>query len=260
MTHTLRRFVRSILMPLLAALSFHSAANDQRQPTYRFCEDPWAPYTVGEISMPPKAGMAVELFEELEQRLDMTLHLRLLPWKRCLLWAKEGKYDGVMLLTRNKDRSRYLNFTVAIHQDANVVWALKDRTFERDFRTFKDFQGLRIGLTEGFNYGEAFDQAVEEYRLKVDPGPTILSNLLRLALGRIDVFFVNRVAGESAIEDRPNLRKKLTHHRGPFEAVPFFIGLSKSSPIGEEVACFDEALEDMKQDGTINRIFGTDSR
>lgn len=215
MTHTLRRFVRSILMPLLAALSFHSAANDQRQPTYRFCEDPWAPYTVGEISMPPKAGMAVELFEELEQRLGMTLHLRLLPWKRCLLWAKEGKYDGVMLLTRNKDRSRYLNFTVAIHQDANVVWALKDRTFERDFRTFKDFQGLRIGLTEGFNYGEAFDQAVEEYRLKVD--------------------------------------------RGPFEAVPFFIGLSKSSPIGEEVARFDEALEDMKQDGTINRIFGADS-
>ena len=172
--------------------------------------------------------------------------------------AAEGKYDGVMLLTRNKDRSRYLSFSVAVHQDANVVWALKSRTFERDFRTFKDFQGLRIGLTEGFNYGEAFDQAVKEYRLKVDPGPTILSNMLRLALGRIDIFLVNRVAGESAIEDRPNLRKKLTHQRGPFKAVPFFIGLSKSSPIGAEVPRFNEALEDMKQDGTINRIFGAD--
>ncbi|WP_420389391.1 substrate-binding periplasmic protein [Marinobacter sp.] len=257
MTHTLRPFVGYLLVPLLAALSFHSAANDQRQPTYRFCEDPWPPYTVGETSLPPKSGMAVELFEELEQRLGMTFHLRLLPWKRCLLWAKEGKYDGVMLLTRNEDRSRYLSFPVAVHQDANVVWALKSRTFERDFRTFKDFQGLRIGLTEGFNYGEAFDQAVEEYRLKVDSGPTVLSNMLRLALGRIDIFLVNRVVGESATEDRPSLREKLTYHRGPFEAVPFFIGLSKSSPIKAEVPRFNEALENMKQDGTINRIFGT---
>jgi len=256
MIPTLRRSVQFMLMPLLMVASVHSDANDRSQPTYRFCEDPWPPYTVGETDMPPKAGMAVELFEELEQRLGMTFHLRLLPWKRCLLWAKEGKYDGVMLLTRNEERSRYLNFSAPIHKDANLVWALKDRPFEQEFQTFKGFRGLKIGVTEGFNYGEAFDQAVEAYRLKVDPGPTILSNMLRLALGRIDIFLVNRVAGESAIEDRPNLRKKLTYHRGPFEAVPFFIGLSKSSPIGEKIAPFNEALEDMKQDGTINRIFG----
>lgn len=232
---------------------------DQTDVTYRFCEDPWPPYTIGSIGRQPEAGIAVELFRELEDRLGMTFELSLLPWKRCLLWAKQGKYDGVMLLTRNDDRATYLEFPAPVHRDANLVWARSDRSFDREFRSFKDFQGLKIGVTDGFTYGEAFNQAVAEHNLTLDSAPSILSNMLRLSLGRIDIFLVNGVAGESALEDQPHLRDALTVYRGPFDSVPFFIGLSKASPIKAHLPLFNEVLTDMKTDGTIERLFGIQS-
>ncbi|WP_138438925.1 substrate-binding periplasmic protein [Marinobacter alexandrii] len=260
MTRTTWKFVKYFLAPGLLALVLSATGSaDQTRATYRFCEDPWPPYTIGEIGRQPESGIAVELFEELEHRLGMAFELRLLPWKRCLLWAKQGQYDGVMLLTHNDDRATYLHFLTPVHRDANLVWARSDRSFDREFRSFKDFQGLKIGVTDGFTYGEAFNQAVVEHNLTLDSAPSILSNMLRLSLGRIDIFLVNGVAGESALENRPDLRNALTVYRGPFESVPFFIGLSKASPITAYLPLFNEVLTDMTEDGTIERIFGTQS-
>ena len=242
-------------LAMMLSLTSPASAETRRQ-TFRFCEDPWQPYTLGELGQPPTGGLAVELFKELELRLDVAFDLRLLPWKRCLLWAEQGVYDGVMLLTRNAKRATYLEFPTAVHQDANLVWARQDRVFNRDFRSFEDFKGLKVGVTAGFNYGDAFNQAVTEHQLQLDSGPTIVSNMLRLSLERIDIFLVNNVAGESALEEVPGLRDSLTVYRGPFEAVPFFIGLSKASPISGYLPQFNAALSDMKQDGTLTRIFG----
>lgn len=258
MPQLLRRLTRQLLSVMVIGIVLCDAvAGEEARPTFRFCEDPWPPYTVGDIGKPPIDGLAVELFKELELRLGFAFELRLLPWKRCLFWAKQGKYDGVMLLTQNTERASFLHFPTAVHFDANLVWARKDRPFDRDFRSFEDFRGLKIGVTDGFNYGDAFNQAVQLHQLHLDSGPTIVSNLLRLSLKRIDIFLVNGVAGESALAEVPELRESFTVYRGPFEAVPFSIGLSKASPISGYLPLFNDALRDMREDGTLTRIFGS---
>jgi polar amino acid transport system substrate-binding protein len=239
-----------------AALFFLVASASAGEPTQlRFCEDPWPPYTLGEIDSVPETGIAVELFEELGERLDIDFQLKLLPWKRCLFWAETGDYDGIMLLTRNEERATYLTFTDSVHEDKNLVWHRADRKFDHNFGSFADFVGVRIGITAGFNYGEAFNNAVTELGLMVEEAPNILSNLRRLDLGRIDVFLVNKPAAEFSMANFPDLRERLTYADGPFEALPFYIGLSKASPAALELERFNQAITQMRDAGTLEKIF-----
>ncbi|WP_430415427.1 substrate-binding periplasmic protein [Marinobacter adhaerens] len=243
------------LLTFSALMFFAESASAEGRAQLRFCEDPWAPYTLGEIDSVPEGGIAVELFKELGERLDVDFQLRLLPWKRCLLWAETGDYDGVMLLTRNDERAAYLTFTDSVHEDKNLVWHQADRRFDHSFENFADFKGVRIGVTAGFNYGEKFNQAVEEFDLVVEEAPNILSNLRRLDLGRIDVFLVNKPAAEFSMVEFPDLRERLTYANGPFEALPFYIGLSKASPVIFELERFNQAIAHMRDEGTLERIF-----
>jgi polar amino acid transport system substrate-binding protein len=108
------------LLTFAALMFFAQSASAEQREQLRFCEDPWAPYTLGEIDSVPEGGITVELFKELGERLDVDFQLKLLPWKRCLLWAETGDYDGVMLLTRNDERAAYLTFTDSVHEDKNL--------------------------------------------------------------------------------------------------------------------------------------------
>lgn len=239
-----------------AALTFFTAsASAEERAQFRFCEDPWAPYTLGEMGSVPEQGIAVELFKELGEQLNVDFQLMLLPWKRCLLWAETGDYDGVMLLTRNAERATYLTFTDSVHEDKNLVWHRADRSFDHSFESFADLQGVRIGVTAGFNYGEAFNTAVQKFGLAVEEAPSILSNLQRLDLGRIDVFLVNKPAAEFSMVNFPDLRERLTYAEGPFEALPFYIGLSKASPVALELERFNQAITQMRDAGSLEKIF-----
>lgn len=246
---------KGILLLFSGLLFTAGSALSEERARFRFCEDPWAPYTLGEIGAAPEGGIAVELFKELGKMLDVDFQLTLLPWKRCLLWAESGDYDGVMLLTRNEERAAYLTFTNSVHQDKNLVWHRADRHFDHNFDRFADFQGVRIGVTAGFNYGERFNQAVDEFDLVVEEAPNILSNLRRLDLGRIDVFLVNKPAAEFSMVEFPDLRERLTYAEGPFEALPFYIGLSKASPVTLKLDRFNQAITQMRDAGTLEKIF-----
>ncbi|TNE75004.1 MAG: amino acid ABC transporter substrate-binding protein [Gammaproteobacteria bacterium] len=247
---------KGLAFAIVALLSTSMPAHaEEERASYRFCEDPWPPYTDGEVGRHPEKGMAVELFREFSARMEADFELMLLPWKRCLHWVKTGQFDGIMLLTRNEERAQYLLFSDPVHHDVNLVWTRQGRNFQRDFNSFEDLKGLKVGTVAGFNYGEPFNKAVEEYELDIDEGPSILSSLKRLDLNRIDVFLVNRDAGEQALKSEPLLRSRLKYQAGPFEKVPFHIGLSAESPVTREYSQLNDTIADMREDGTLERIF-----
>jgi polar amino acid transport system substrate-binding protein len=88
----------------------------------------------------------------------------------------------------------------------------------------------------------------------VDEAPSILGNFMRLDRHWIDVFLVNRMAAEYSLHDYPLLRARVIAQEGPFEAVGFRVGLSKSGRAAGLLARFDRAIEDMREVGSIDRI------
>ncbi|WP_417566519.1 substrate-binding periplasmic protein [Marinobacter sp.] len=219
-----------------------------------FCNSHWPPYSYGDDEALAIGGYAVDFMNELSGRIARPVELRILPWLRCLKMAEDGDVDGIMLLTENEERKQFLLMSRPIISDANLLWYRSDSPHARPRSTFADLQGLRIGVVTGFNYGEPFNAAVVQLNLTVDEAPSILSNFRRLDRDWIDVFLVNRMAADYALHDYPLLKAGMVVQGGLFESVGFRIGLAKAGRAAGLLAEIDKALEDMHEDGTIDRI------
>ena len=234
----------------IISLSTKTSAND----SILFCEDPWPPYTFGEMGSPPTKGYAVDFLNEITKRLDLKISMTLLPWKRCLLLAKKGKMDGVMLLTKSGNRERYLDFSIPLMGDNNLIWYKRGNNIGKNLESFVDLKDYRIGVATGFNYGDEFNEATEKYNLNIEEASDIESNFKKLALGRIDVFFVNLAAAAEVLGRNAELADKVTYIDALFEKVPFFIAFSKKSKAKSLLPLFNKTILEMSEDGTIAKI------
>jgi len=84
--------------------------------------DLWPPYTIGVEGKAPTGGFAVEFTNEIFSRLNIAYTAKLYPWKLCLKHIEHGKRDGLMLLTKNAERSNYMEFTDVIMTDRDLIW------------------------------------------------------------------------------------------------------------------------------------------
>lgn len=224
----------------------------------RFCNSHWPPYSYGDADGQAVGGYAVDFINEIARRIERPVQLHILPWLRCLKMAEDGTADGIMLLTENDERKHFLVMSTPLIWDANLLWYRGDNPKARARLNFAELQGLRIGVVTGFNYGESFNSAVEQFNLTLDDAPSIVSNFKRLERGWIDVFLVNRMAGEYSLHDYPQLKSRLVAQQGPFEEVGFRIGLAKTGRGAGLIDQFDQAIRDMLQDGTVVRIMSSE--
>ena len=248
-----RKICACILMTL-AVMPAAGAADTATEEPLHFCNSHWAPYSYGDARGEAVGGYAVDFMLEISRRIERPFNLSVLPWLRCMRMAELGEVDGIMLLTENEERKRFLNLTIPLLEDENLLWYPKQSPYATERPNFSDLQGLRIGVVTGFNYGESFNRAVEEYDLILDEAASVLSNLRRLDRQWIDVFPVNRTAAEYALYDHPNLRSRLVAMDGPFEPVGFRLGLAKAGRAADLTERVNVAIATMHEDGTIADI------
>lgn len=241
-----------LLVLLLSAQAVYGS--DATDEPLLFCNSHWPPYSYGNDDGLAIGGYAIDFMNEISGRIDQPFELRIFPWLRCLKMAEDGEVDGIMLLTENEERKQFLLMSRPIISDANLLWYRIDSPHARPRSTFEDLQGLRIGVVAGFNYGEPFNAAVRQLNLTLDAAPSILSNFRRLDRDWIDVFLVNRMAADYALHDYPLLKARMLAQEGLFESVGFRIGLAQAGRAAGLLADIDKALEDMLNDGTIDRI------
>lgn len=238
---------------LLFGTALQAETTEDRS-SLHFCNSHWPPFSYGDKAGQPTGGYAIEFMQEISKRIDRSVRLSILPWLRCLRLAEIGQVDGIMLLTANEERRRFLHLTDALLEDANLLWYLSDSQHMAERTSFEEFKGLRIGIVEGFNYGEEFIAARNELELDVEPAPSVYSNFLKLQRGWIDVFLVNRVVADFTLLKRPDLRALFVARRGPFEPVGFRVGLSKAGRAADLLDQFNSAIADMTREEVVAGI------
>lgn len=242
-----------VLVGWLSLVSIVQAQDATAVPLH-FCNSHWPPYSYGDANGRAVGGYAVDFVAEISRRIERPVKLSILPWLRCLRMAEQGEVDGIMLLTESEERKQYLLMTDPLLFDANLLWYRHDSPNARERLAFEDLRGLRIGVVAGFNYGEPFNRAVEEYGLILDEAPSILSNFRRLDRNWIDVFPVNRMAAQYALHKHGALSSRLIAVAGPFETVGFRLGLARTGRAAGLVAQINDAIDSMQEDGTVGRI------
>jgi polar amino acid transport system substrate-binding protein len=220
-----------------------------------FVDAPFPPYTLGELGQAPSGGIAVEIAQAVFSRIGVALDILLMPWRRALQSVEAGRADGVLLLMRTEEREAYMGFSDIVYEGREVF--VFNRLVHPNFewRTFADVQGYTLGLVEGYTYGSALLEAVEQLGIRVDYADSSEQNLAKLVADRVDLVVEDERVVGSFFDRNPEWGAALEFADQPVTVYPYFIGISLTSPLMPLLPRINSALHAVRDDGTIDAIF-----
>ena len=241
------------LYRLLAAivLALASACAWAQAPALRFAFselEPWKTKQGGE-----HGGAYTEIVRELARRLNRPLQIIDCPLKRCLKLMEMGDADIVIGVQQSPERARYLQHLATPYRRTSTDRVFLQRAGDsRRITRYEDLNGLRIGIKQGSEYFDRFD---EDERLVKDPAPTNEATLRKLVLSRIDVALLPEDQALSLLEQL-GLRRdiQLATLRVP-DPTPRSIAVSKASPVLTLLPRMEQVMREMRDDGTLASIY-----
>lgn len=199
-------------------------------------------------------GLAVEVVQEAFRRIDQPISIQILPWARAIGLIEKGQADAIFTTYKNEEREKFADYSeqVLILQTM-ALFVVKESPIEFDGQLEKINQ-YEIGLVRQFSYGSHLDNALNQGVIsKIDFSTTVEFNVAKLLKRRFDIMASDQY---SAIHILNNLGKlhevrRLTPH---VQQVPSYLAFSKKRQLTSVKTLFDQALFQMKIDGTYQRI------
>ncbi|WP_161631575.1 substrate-binding periplasmic protein [Rhodoferax saidenbachensis] len=211
-------------------------------------EDDWRPYSYVEDGKP--AGFAVDLARAAWKAAGVDVELVPLPYARCMKLVDNGVLAGCFNTLRDaRTEDRYRWHKKPLFKARIAIYG---RASQPETRVeLADLVGSRIGVTNGYDYGEAFDN---DTRMLRDVAPSDLYSVRKLVAGRVDYVLVfDRVAQQIA-RNHPELAPGFKQ-RGVLVEPNLYISFAPSKPgIDTLIARFDAGLEKVRRTGEYARI------
>ena len=200
----------------------------------------------------PGMGLSAEIVKTALERTGYSPSFVFKTWADTYEGAEIGVYDIVGSIWYTDERAKEFAFSEPyLFHEIKFIKRKADQAIT--FNTLDDLDGLIIGTVKGYAYGDDFLRSTKFIRVQQNH---LLQNLNKLALGEIDLtlgdarkirYLLNEYMKESMqkLEMLPNpLIRRGTH-----------IAVSRTNPKHEEIISrFNKALEEMKADGTYDRI------
>lgn len=213
----------------------------------------WEPYL---SQSSPHYGLASHIVEEAFDQVGITVKWGFFPWIRSYEKAKEAKdWEASAVWWPTEDAHEHFLLSVPVVETSNVFFHLKTRPIK--WQQFSDLKGLKIGVTRGYDYGEAFHLAVKQGHLYVQEVSSDEMNLRKLMTGRIDVFPNDPVVGFAQIRNNFSEHEaiKFTHHPKEFEKTTLHLLISKRSPRAKHyITAFNRGMRLLAEQGEIQRM------
>ena len=204
-------------------------------PPYNYMED-------GKIT-----GLATEVIREIFKKIGHEDNIKLMPWAR--IYQKLLKNPGkiVYVMTRTPEREKLMKWVGPVAQNKWVFFArkgsgIKINTLD-DARRVGSIGTYRQDVCETFLLGKGFTN--------LDSVPVDQQNVAKLVRGRIDLWIAGEYKGK--------FKAARVGHADDIEKVfeikntDLYIAFSKETP-DSVIACWQEALDELKQSGKFDEI------
>ncbi len=178
------------------------------------------------------------------------------PWKRAFYNAEVGTSWDVSAVwwPSKKTKNKFL-ISEPVVKTSFVFFHLRTRKF--DWNSFEDLKGLSIGITRGYYYGEAFDDAIKRKIFKTQTVNQDEQNYLKLIYKRIDIFPNDLLVGLSQIKNvlSPPASELLTFHPKEFKITTLNLIISKKCKKGKFfLDKFNSGLKKLKESGKKDQM------
>ena len=259
--------IRIFCFALLAAVLCTSPARAADIAVTIYADAGYPPYSYERDGKP--AGLYYEITRAAFARMSgYKIEVQPVPWKRGMALLRAGAAFALYPPYMNtKDEPWTWPYSQPLYEEHVVAFCRKDVLAARPrSRWPEDFYGLTIGNNAGFIVGgEAFDRAVEAGLLRMEEGRDSPTNILKLALQRIDCYINDRVSIEWTIRD---LKAAGRYPKGASAELAEAVVIQvKNGYLGytsrdngrfaykaDFVRQFDQAVEQMRSSGEMERI------
>ena len=241
--------MKAIFLALFVSLSSILSASTT---TVKLTTGHWPPY-FDENS--PNGGFVAELIEAAFATQGMGVEFIFLPWSRALLMVNAKRFDGTAIWSCTEDRSDDYYYSNAILPYRYVFYHRKDQPF--DWNSSADLAGKVIGVTQDYSYNENIAPLVAEGIVQTDVTTSDHSNFKKLLAGRIDLFPMDPVTGQTLINQwfTPEQASQFTFHPKPLRRGFYHVLFSKQAPDGRILRDrLNDGLQELRQTGEFESI------
>lgn len=232
------------LVPTLSA--------DEPAPGVRLTNGHWPPYME---QTPPRFGLISHIVTLAFSQHDTPVTYGFFPWSRARMLAEKGRWDGSVAWTCRPELLKHFHFSDPIVAHNYTLFHRTNMDFDWD--EVKDLESYRIGLTQDYNYGEKFEDAVAAGTISADVTTSDVSNFRKLAAGRIDLFPMEPAVGMSMLKAL-KLSDEITFHTTPLQSDYLYLVLSRRVPESERyLEEFNEGLSKLRKSGRLEELINT---
>ncbi len=202
-------------------------------------------------------GYMIHLTTEAFAAVGIKVNLIFLPWKRAFNDTRNVHVDATCCWFFVEDRAKLFYYSDPIFEETMVFFHLK--SFRFDWKDMDDLAGVTSGGNIGFHYGDDFQKAEQEGKIKVERTKNDESNLKKLLSGRIDVHPVAVIAAYGHFRKlfTQNEIDLFTFHPRPILTKKLHLLISKKMNPGRAdflISAFNQGLKKIKTSGKYEEI------
>lgn len=236
-----------LIMQFLVVFIFFVCSAGYAQKVEIIAEDDWFPYS-GKFEDGPR-GIAVDIVRAAFAAENTTVVFKMMNYDRGMALVKEGLAVGCFDAPRTREiEDAYLWHDEKLFGSDGFFYALS--AYSGSIHNIADIAGKKIGLTQGYGYGDVIDldtRIVKEYS-KTDT--IIIKKLLSNRLDFIILFdkIADYLIPKLCIQGKIKPVGKATH-------IDLYIAFSKTHPEARKWRdIFNRGLRKIKEDGTYQKI------
>lgn len=245
------RMLAAIALSMLLAVWLNAPVQADTK-TLRIGTGDWAPYV---DSQREDAGAVARLVRAVFAEVGYDVEFVFYPWDRNVLMLQQGQLDAIMPYTCNSSRLVYGACSEPLARGEIVLFHRKEQAF--DWQQLDDLKRYRIGITHGYSYGPAFDQALQAGELLVEQSSKDDSGFRLLERGRIDLHPQDRAVGYAMLRRLFPVGdgEAITHHVRPLNTEPLRMLFRKGDARSMELLqLFNAGLRRFAERGDLARL------
>jgi polar amino acid transport system substrate-binding protein len=207
----------------------------------------WPPF----MDIDGKTRVAFSLVHTALERAGYRSDVEVLPSATYSDALRSSKYDGAPGAWRNEEREQYLLYSKPYLENRLVIVGRAGSDVSA--KAFSDLKGKRVGIQEGFAYGEALDEAKDPIFVRHD---TLTQSFQALGKGEVDYVLIDVLVLQYLFdEDAARAKQMFAVGAHTLLKRSLHLAVRKDFPNARTVVdAFDAEIAKMLRDGSYNRL------
>lgn len=207
----------------------------------------WPPFT----DVEGKERVAFSLVHGALEQAGYRSDAEVLPSATYADALRTSKYDGSPATWRNKEREQYLLYSKPYLENRLVIVGRAGSDVSA--KAFSDLKGKRIGIQEGFAYGETLDEAKDPIFVR---NASLTESFQALGKGDVDYVLIDVLVLQYLFdEDAARAKQMFAVGEHTLLKRSLHLTIRKDYPKAQSVIdAFDAEIAKMMRDGSYNRL------